>query len=104
MSRKVTADNGTEYELQYDGFYYWHRSGAVHESLKGSFMSPTDALNRMRKYNASLKQEVIYSEGELDSLNKKAELLGYAEKNDIEIPSEHKSVGAIKKFLQGGYA
>ena len=103
MSKKVTAKNGTEYELRFNGFYYWHRDGAVHTFLKGSYMSPTDALNKMRQYDASLEQEVVYSDDSLENLTKKSELLGYAKKNAIEIPAEHKSVGAIKKFLQGGY-
>lgn len=103
MSKTVTTKNGTEYTLKFNGMYYWHRDGAVANPLKGSYLSPTDALNTMRIYNASLEQEVNLGVGELGGLTKKADLLGYAKKNGIEIPEKHKSPTAIKKFLEGGY-
>ena len=102
MSKEV-ADNGTEYKLSFNGFYYWHRNGATANGLKGSFMSPVDAHDAMRLYNVSMKPLVSTEVGRLDSLEKKADLLGYALLEGIEIPTQHKSVGAIKKFLQGGY-
>ena len=103
MSNTQTADNGTEYKLGYNGLYYWHRDGATAEALKGNYMTPSDAMDALRRYNVSFKPSINLEVGELDSLEKKADLLGYALKNDIEIPEKHKSVGAIKKFLQGGY-
>ena len=102
MSKEV-AENGTEYKLGFNGFYYWHRDGATAEKLKGSFMSPTDALDAMRRYNVSLKPLISTEVGELDSLVTKADLLGYALLKGIDVPEKHKSTGAIKKFLQGGY-
>ena len=100
---KVKADNGTEYELGFDGLYYWHRSGATAKLLQGHFSSSRTAMDAMRKYNASLAQEVTYSTDALEELNTKSDLLGYADKKGIEIPKKHKSPLAIKKFLQGGY-
>ena len=99
----TTADNGTEYKLGFNGFYYWHREGQTAKLLQGNFMSPSDALDALRRYNVSLKQSITYSSSELDELNTKSDLLGYAETRGIEIPKKHKSPLAIKKFLQGGY-
>lgn len=103
MSKTYTAENNTEYKLGYNGLYYWHRDGATAEQLKGNFMSPSDALDALRRYNVSFKPKINLEVGELDSLEKKADLLGYALQNGVEIPEKYKSVGAIKKFLQGGY-
>jgi len=100
---KQIASNGTEYELGYRGSYFWHRSGATAEALQGRFTRIRDAMDAMHKYNASLAQEIVYSDKELEELTKKSELLGYAERNNIEVPSKHKTAGAIKKFLKGGY-
>lgn len=103
MSKKVVANNGTEYELRFKDFYFWHRDGAVADFLKGGFTSPADALDLMRRYNQTFVQEVNTEVGELETLEKKADLLGYAQNNGIEVPEKYKSVGAIKKFLLGGY-
>ena len=97
------ADNGTEYTLEFDGLFRWKRNGATAEGLKGGFLSKREAVYALNRYNASLKPLISTPVGELDSLEKKADLLGYALKEGIEIPVKHKSVGAIKKFLQGGY-
>ena len=86
MSKEV-ADNGTEYKLGFNGFYYWHRDGATADKLKGSFMCPTDAMDALRRYNVSLQPLVSTEVGTLDSL----------------VPAKHKIPSAIKKFLQGGY-
>ena len=53
--------------------------------------------------NVSLKPPISTEVGELDSLVTKADLLGYALLKGIDVPEKHKSTGAIKKFLQGGY-
>ena len=100
---KYVANNGTEYTLEYNGLFRWVRNGATAEKLKGGFLSAREAKAQFTRYNASLEQEVITPVGELASLEKKAELLGYARLKGIEIPTQYKSVGAIKKFLQGGY-
>lgn len=99
----IKANNNTEYRLAFDTAYFWKRDGNTAKGLRGRFTSPRDAMDAMNKYNASLEQEINIPEGELGSLEKKADLLGYALKNGIEIPQKYKSVGAIKKFLQGGY-
>lgn len=102
-SNKYVADNGTEYTLEYDGLFRWVRNGATAEKLKGGFLAKREAIAQLTRYNASLAQEITTPVGELASLEKKAELLGYALREGIEIPEKYKSVGAIKKFLQGGY-
>ncbi len=101
--KTFVADNGTEYTLAFNGLFYWTRSGTTVAELKGSFLSLREAKAQFTRYNASLKPSVTNPVGELNSLEKKAELLGYALREGIEIPTKHKSVGAIKKFLQGGY-
>ena len=103
MSRVEVAVNGTEYELGFNGLYYWHRDGLTASALQGSFVNPTQALDAMRRYNVSFKQEVNLDVTDLEGLEKKADLLGYAEKNNIEVPDKYKAPSAIKKFLQGGY-
>jgi len=100
---KYTADNGTEYTLEYNGLFYFSRAGAVAEGLKGAFLSKREAERCLKRYNASLSTPINLAVGELDSLEKKADLLGYALNKGVEIPEKHKSVGAIKKFLKGGY-
>lgn len=102
MSKEV-AENGTEYKLGFNGLYYWHRDGATAIPLKGSYVTPTQALDAMRRYNVSFRQEVNTDVKDLESLEKKADLLGYAKLNNIEIPVKYKAPSAIKKFLQGGY-
>jgi hypothetical protein len=100
---KETAGNGTEYKLGFNGLYYWHRDGATADNLKGSFMCPTDAMDALRRYNVSLKPLISTEVGTLDSLVTKADLLGYALLEGIEVPEKYKIPSAIKKFLQGGY-
>ena len=100
---KEVAENGTEYKLGFNGFYYWHRDGATADKLKGSFMCPTDAMDALRRYNVSLQPLISTEVGTLDSLVTKADLLGYALLEGIEVPEKHKIPSAIKKFLQGGY-
>jgi hypothetical protein len=100
---KKTADNNTEYELSFNGLDYWHRDGLTASALQGSFVNPTQALDAMRRYNVSFIQEVNLDVTDLESLEKKADLLGYAKNNNIEVPDKYKAPSAIKKFLQGGY-
>ena len=99
----IKADNGTEYELGFDGLHYWHRNGATAKLLQGHFSSSRTAMDAMRKYNVSLTQSIVYTDKDLEDLTKKDELLGYAQKANIEVPEKHKTAGAIKKFLSGGY-
>jgi len=97
------TDNGTEYTIEYNGLFYFSRAGAVADGLKGGFMSKREAIAHLDRFNALNKQQITTPVGELDSLEKKSDLLGYAALKGVEVPEKHKSVGAIKKFLQGGY-
>jgi hypothetical protein len=97
------TEHGTEYKLEFNGLYYWHRDGLTASALQGSFVNPTQALDAMRRYNVSFIQEVNLDVTDLESLEKKADLLGYAKNNNIEVPDKYKVPSAIKKFLQGGY-
>ena len=77
--KTFVADNGTEYTLSFNGLFYWTRSGTTVAELKGSFLSLREAKAQFARYNASLKPSVTNPVGELNSLEKKAELLGYVD-------------------------
>ena len=102
---RVEAKTGAVYELGYDGLYFWKSNGPLNKLLEGKYASQQEAMSALKKVEASksLPRTHVEKDASVATLTKKAELLDWAEKNEIEIPDEHKSVGAIKKFLMGGY-
>lgn len=104
--RTRTTVTGVEYFLDFDGLYFWKtKTSEAAKELKGSFMDPQSALNAFKAYNAALTitPDLGGAEKSLEELTSKAELLGWAEGNGIEVPEKYKQPSAIKKFLQGGY-
>lgn len=102
---KVEIESGEVYDLCYDGLYYWKSNGPLNKLLTGKYASQQEALSALSRVESSksLGKASVEKDASVSSLTKKVELLSWAEKNEIEIPKEHKSVGAIKKFLMGGY-
>lgn len=104
---KRTTITDIEYELYFDDLYRWkNKKGTVAAQISGGFTGPDAALLAFNVYNASLEfiADKMSGDEDLEALTTKKELVGYAEAKGVEIPAKHKSVGAIKKFLQGGYA
>lgn len=100
-----TTKDGTEYTLVCEGLYRWTRQGTVAEALKGSYTRKRDALLAFNLYEASrvFQANKLSGEEDIESLETKKDLVGYAEAKGIEIPSKYKAPSAIKKFLKGGY-
>ena len=100
-----TTVDGTKYTLEFDGVYKWTRKGSVANALKGGYTSPLDAELAFNLYNSTLvfQANKLSGEEDLDSLETKKDLLGYAEAKGIEVPTKYKQPSAIKKFLMGGY-
>ena len=101
-----TTKDGTEYTLAFDGLYYWTRQGTVAEALKGRYVRQRDALLAFNLYEASkvFQANKLSGEEDLDTLETKKDLMGYAEAKGIEVPAKYKQPSAIKKFLKGGYS
>lgn len=105
MDMNKTTKDGTEYTLAFDGLYYWTRQGSVAEALKGRYVRQRDALLAFNLYEASkvFVANKLTGEEDIDSLESKKDLVGYAEAKGIKIPAKYKAPSAIKKFLKGGY-
>ncbi|HAV25304.1 MAG TPA: hypothetical protein DCX01_03910 [Bacteroidetes bacterium] len=95
----------TDYKLIFDGFYRWSRSGKVAEALSGCFIRKSEAARAWELYELSKKAPAssVVKSADLESLNNKADLLKWAEVNNLEVPDKHKQPSAIKKFLMGKY-
>lgn len=105
MDMNKTTKDGTEYTLAFNGLYYWTRQGTVADALKGSYVRQRDALLAFNLYEASkvFVANKLSGEEDIDSLESKKDLLGYAEAKGVEVPSKYKAPSSIKKFLKGGY-
>tara|TARA_R110000764_G_scaffold20680_1_gene52944 strand:+ start:245 stop:538 length:294 start_codon:yes stop_codon:yes gene_type:complete len=91
-----------DYELIYDGLYRWSREGQVADALLGGFLN-TKLANRAFELYELKKNPVSNIKGDvdLDSLTSKADLVRWAEANEINVPEKLKQPSAIKKFLMG---
>lgn len=97
-----TCPKGTKYTLVFDGVFRWTREGNLPIKLEGAFSSQIEAYEAFRFYCVSVTPEVSEVQGteSLEDLTKKADLVQWAEKQEIEIPAKLKQPAAIKKFLQ----
>ena len=105
MDMIKTTKDGTEYTLEFNGLFYWTRQGTVAEALKGHYVRQRDALTAFNVYEASkvFVPNKLSGEEDVDALESKKDLVGYAEAKGIKIPAKYKAPAAIKKFLKGGY-
>ena len=98
---KAVAPSGAEYIIKYDGLYRFIGKKVPRE-LEGGFTSRKDAQVAFELYKAKQEQPVNLMTGHevLSDLDSKADLLGFAEYHEIEIPSNIKQPTAIKKYLK----
>jgi hypothetical protein len=103
--RTRTTSTGAEYILDFNGLYFWKTKSGVAEELKGSYLDPKSALDAFKVYNSKLTitPDVSGAQKPLEELTGKAELLGWAKVNGVDVPEKYKHPSSIKKFLQGGY-
>ena len=91
------------YELKYDGLYFWSQAGVTAEAISSKYTSPEEANIAMNLYMSGKKfvADKMTGEEDLEELNSKASLVGYAEALGVEIPAKLKQPSAIKKYLKG---
>ena len=102
----LVADNGTKYKLVFSPskLYHFLTSGNTNKSLSGSYTNTREAMGAWARYNHSLTPtSSVSGTEELETLEKKVDLLKWAEENNIEVPKKYKAPLSIKKFLMGGY-
>ena len=108
FQRDVITVEGAKYSLLYSPvrLYHFSSKGNTPLELMGGFTCRTDALVQFDRYNRrlSLSTEVVRVEIAedvlLDDLRTKVELLSYAEKYNIDVPSGLSNPKQIKKMLQ----
>ena len=112
MSEEFQKDlitvEGAKYKLLYSAsqLYHFSSKGNTPLELSGGFTGRTEALVQFERYNRRLELStevklVEISEGVLlDDLTTKVELLSYAKKYNISVPSGLSNPKQIKKLLQ----
>jgi hypothetical protein len=108
FQRDLITVEGSKYSLLYSPvrLYHFSSKGNTPLELIGGFTCCTDAIIQFERYNKrlALTTEVIrvkLSENVLlDDLTTKVELLSYADKYNIEVPSGLSNPKQIKKMLK----
>jgi hypothetical protein len=108
FQRDLITVEGSKYSLLYSPvrLYHFSSKGNTPLELMGGFTCRTEALMQFERYNKrlALSTEVIRVELSenvlLDDLNTKVELLSYAAKYNIEVPSGLSNPKQIKKMLK----
>lgn len=103
----MKTPDGVEYWLDNSGYgWQWKTAGSTSKLLGGIFLSIEDAKNAFKGLCSTrsddklrLKYEPTPLE-ELDILTKKDELLGFANKHNIEVPAGLSRPTQIKKMLK----
>ena len=108
FQKDLVTVEGAKYSLLYSPvtLYHFSSKGNTPLELMGGFTCRTEALVQFERYNRrlSLVTEVVRVEIAenvlLDDLTTKVELLSYAEKFNIDVPSGLSNPKQIKKLLQ----
>lgn len=105
---QFTTKNGKTYQLKMkdgDHFLRWYGDGEMHPILKGAYTGIKEAESAMNKYlrevdsGKAIKKAATPSEI-LNPLEKKNDLIEFADRHLIKIPEEMKIPSQIKKYLR----
>lgn len=105
---QFTTKNGKTYQLKMkdgDHFLRWYGDGQLHPLLKGGYTGIKEAESAMNRYLREVdsgkaeKKEATLLES-LEPLEKKVDLIAFADRHRILIPEEFKIPSQIKKYLK----
>ena len=108
FERDMESVEGAKYSLHFspERLYHFSSKGTTPKELLGGFTGLRDALTQFDRYNSRIessqvvKRVEIEDDCDLESLTTKVQLLSFADKFNIEVPSGLSNPKQIKKLLK----